>query len=459
MSERQLKVLMYPWLAMGHITPYFHLANKLAQRGHMVTILIPNKAKFLVQSSNHHPSNITLHTITIPHVHPLPPGTETASDIPFHLQTHLATAQDLTRPQFESILDTFQPHLVFYDFTYWVPEAVSASGSQAKCVAYYIVSAAALAFRMVPFRDPPKGKAAVNDDDPCVACAPPGYPSTTIILKPKRMLGLYVPFGEGVTFYQRITTSLKCSDAIAMKTCRGIEGKYCDYLSSQSNKPVLLSGLDLPKPEEVELKACWAEWLNKFHPGSVIFCAFGSQVMLDLSQFQELLLGFEMTKLPFLVAFKPPTGCATVEEAFPEGFVDRVREFGLVTGEWVQQPQILAHPSVGCFVSHCGSGSIWESMLSKNQMVLIPQLQDQVLFTKIFTKDLKVAVEVQRGEDELWVSKESLCKAVKSVMDDNSEIGGLVKKNHEFWRHKLVQPQFMSGYIDHFIKDLHALVN
>ncbi|XP_021747968.1 UDP-glycosyltransferase 79B6-like [Chenopodium quinoa] len=462
MKETQLKVLMHPWLAMGHFIPYLHLANKYAERGHIVTLLLPNKAKNLLQSKNLHPSFITLHTITIPHVHPLPPGTETASDIPFHLQTHLATALDLTRVEFESILVSFQPNLVVYDFTYWVPEAVAASGSQAKCVAYSIVSAVAMAFTMVPSRDPPKDKAVV-EEDACVANAPPGYPSSTVIIDPRTMIrSLHVPFGEGVTFYERITTSLRCSDAIAIKTCREIEGKYCDFLSKQFNKPILLSGLDLPKPNgpsETILEAHWTDWLSQFSPRSVVFCVFGSQVILDVAQFQELLLGFEMTNLPFLVAFKPPTGYATVEEAFPEGFGRRVGDRGVVTGEWVQQPQILAHPSVGCFVSHCGSGSIWECMMSKNQIVLMPQLHEQFLFTKIFTTELKVAVEVERGEDGMWVSRESLSKAIKSVMGENSEISGLVKKNHEIWRQKLAQPVLMSGYFDKFVKDLQVLVS
>uniref|UniRef100_A0A803MBP9 Uncharacterized protein n=1 Tax=Chenopodium quinoa TaxID=63459 RepID=A0A803MBP9_CHEQI len=88
-----------------------------------------------------------------------------------------------------------------------------------------------------------------------------------------------------------------------------------------------------------------------------------------------------MTKLPFLVAFKPPTGCSTVEEAFPEGFTDRI----------------------------CDSLTL-------------------------------------------------LSKAIKSVMDENSEISGLVKKNHDILRQKLAQPGLMSGYFDKFVKDLQALV-
>ncbi|XP_021747954.1 anthocyanidin 3-O-glucoside 2'''-O-xylosyltransferase-like [Chenopodium quinoa] len=457
MEEKQLNILMYPWIAMGHITPYFHLAIKLTERGHKVTLLLPNKAKLQLQSLNHNYSPLlTFHTITIPQVDPLPPGTETASDVPFHLHTHLATAFDLTRPQVGSIVSTLQPDLVFYDFAHWVPEVVSPG---TKYVVYVVVSSAALAFGMVPSRDPPKDRAAIEEDN-CVVNVPHGYPSTKVVLEPRRMLGLYVPLGEGLTLYDRVTTALKRSHVIAIRTCQETEGKYCDYLSSQyNNKPVLFSGPVLPDPEiEGELEGHWAKWLNQFRPNSLVYCSFGSQFVLEVAQFQELLLGLEMTNLPFLVAVKPPTGCATVEEAFPEGFVARTKERGVVTGEWVQQRLILNHASVGCFVSHCGFGSMWESLLSENQIVLIPQLEDQVLNTKIMVEELKVAVEVEKGEDGSWVSKESFCNAIKCVMDDGSEIGGLIKKNHMLWRQILGDPKFMSGYIDKFIKDLQGLV-
>uniref|UniRef100_A0A803MBQ1 Glycosyltransferase n=2 Tax=Chenopodium quinoa TaxID=63459 RepID=A0A803MBQ1_CHEQI len=445
---------------MGHATPFVHLANILAEKGHSVTLLLPNKAKLLLQSSNLYPSLVTIQTITVPHVDPLPPGTQTLSDIPLNLQTHLATALDRFRPEFESILDKIKPNLVVYDFAYWVPEAVAASGIKAKCLTYCVTYASILSLDMVPSRDPPKDKTVV-EENACVACnTPPGNPTTTVTpsVPKKHRSFLDEPRGEGVTFYQRVTTALKCSDAIAIKTCREIEGKYCDKLSNLYNNKPVLTVLDLPEPKEENLDTRWAEWLGRFAPDSVVFCAFGSQIMLNLAQFQEILLGFEMIKLPFLVAFKPPIGYATVEEALPEGFAERVGDRGVVTGEWVQQTQILAHPSVGCFVNHCGSGSIWESMLSKSQIVLVPQLADQKLFSKILVEEVKVAVQVERGEDGSWVSKESLCKAVELVMNEESEIGILVKKNHEIWRKKLLDPGYMRGNINSFINDLESLV-
>ncbi|KAL9246445.1 hypothetical protein vseg_019979 [Gypsophila vaccaria] len=452
MESKKMKVAMYSWFAYGHMTPFLHLANKFAQFGHIVTFVLPKKAITILQPLNLYPSLITLHPINVPHVDPLPLGVETASEIPISLHTHLTTAIDLTRPEFESIMGCVRPDFVFYDSGYWIPEIGSKFGF--KSVYYNVPGAALLAIGMVPARGL-AGRAVTVED---LRELPLGYPSSRVVVEPEKLLFLGSPLGEGLNFYDRITKCLGLSDIIAIRTCRETEGMFCDYISSQYNKPVLLTGPVLPEPDtETELKAHWAEWLGKFGPGSVVFCTFGSQSIIDKAQFQELLLGFEMTNLPFLVALKTPTDCASIEEAIPEGFIEKVGERGRVTGEWVQQPLILAHKSIGCFVNHGAAGAMWESLLSDNQIVLIPHLSDQILNTKIMTEELKVGVEVETGKNG-WVSKESLCKAIMSVMDDKSDIGNLVKKNHQMWKGVFSDPNFMNGYVRNFIEDLQALV-
>ena len=123
---------------------------------------------------------------------------------------------------------------------------------------------------------------------------PPGYPSSIVVLRPHEawMEQLpYAPFGEGVNLYQRLTTDMKCCDALSIRTCQEIERAFCDYIGSQYGKPVLLTGPVLPKPLPTPSEDRWAQWLSGFKLGSVIFCAFGSQNFSEKDQFQELLLG------------------------------------------------------------------------------------------------------------------------------------------------------------------------
>uniref|UniRef100_A0A2N9G4Y1 Glycosyltransferase N-terminal domain-containing protein n=1 Tax=Fagus sylvatica TaxID=28930 RepID=A0A2N9G4Y1_FAGSY len=375
----ELHIAMFPWLAVGHITPFLHLSNELAKRGHRITFLLPKKAQIQLQHLNLHPNLITFHPLTIPHFDGLPHGTETASDIPIHLTHLLAVAMDRTRDQVENFLRATIPDMVFYDNAHWIPEITRQLGIKAVC--NNVVSAAALAIALVPARVVPKARA---------------------------LSFIALPFGDGITFYDRVITAMKESDVISIRTCKEIEGNLCDYMANQFGKSVFLTGPVLPElvkkpleetwakwldgfekfslycvwvqnleknqfqdllgfestglPELVKkpLEETWAKWLDGFEPSSVLYCAFGSQIILEKNQFQELLLGFESTGFPFLIALKPPMGCSTIEEALPEGFEERVKERGRVYGGWVEQPLILSHPSVGCFVSHCGFGSMWE---------------------------------------------------------------------------------------------------
>ncbi|KAK6792788.1 hypothetical protein RDI58_011869 [Solanum bulbocastanum] len=100
------------------------------------------------------------------------------------------------------------------------------------------------------------------------------------------------------------TTVVLCE---SMRTCREIEGTFCDYIATHSEKPILYTGpvLSEPKNEPLEEHGL-SNWLDE--PGSVVFCAFGRQMILEKKQFQELVLGFELTELPFLLVVKPPQG-------------------------------------------------------------------------------------------------------------------------------------------------------
>ena len=264
--------------------------------------------------------------------------------------------------------------------------------------------------------------------------------------------------GTEMSLYVQITYGLIQSDALAYRTYHEFEGPYCDYLRQHYAKPVLLTGPVLPEVPATKLDEKWTNWLCNFKQGTVVYCAFGSQNKLQKDQFQELLLGFELCGQPFLVALSTPDGCATIEEAFPEGFEERVKGRGWVYGGWVPQTLILAHPSIGCSVTHCGYGSMWESLFSDCQIVCVPYLGDQIVGARLMVEQLKVAVEVER-EDSGWISKESLSKAIISVMDEDSEIAGLVKYNHAKLKEELTSEGMQERYLDTFIQNLQGLMD
>ncbi|KAL0710277.1 hypothetical protein Bca4012_017255 [Brassica carinata] len=435
---------MYPWFAFGHMTPYLHLANKLAEKGNRITFLLPKKCQKQLEHLNLFPQNIVFHPLTIPHVDGLPPGAETASDIPVSLGKFLTQAMDLTRDQVEAAVLALKPDLILFDFAYWVPEMARAY--EVKSVCHHVVSASSIAYSLVPDAEP--------------GVPPPGYPSSKVTFRKQDAYSLSPTASSAFKrIINRIITGLKNCDVISLRTCQDIEGKFCDFIELKYQKKVLLTGPMLPELDKtIPLDNQWNHWLTGFEPRSVVFCALGSQINLEKDQFQELCLGMELTGLPFLVAVKPPKDAKTIQEALPEGFEERVKGRGVVWGGWVQQPLLLAHPSIGCFVSHCGFGSMWESLVSDCQIVLLPYLADQVLNTRLMTEELEVSVEVQR-EETGWFTKENLSYAIMSVMNKESELGNNVRGNRVKWKDSLFKSGLMNGHVDKYVEALVNLVH
>ncbi|KAG2299283.1 hypothetical protein Bca52824_035755 [Brassica carinata] len=429
---QKFHAFMLPWFAFGHMTPYLHLANKLAEKGHMVTFLLPKKAQKQLEHLKLFPDSIIFHPLTIPHVDGLPCGAETASDIPVSLVKFLSTAMDLTRYQVETAIVAMRPDLILFDIAHWVPEMAKEHG--VKSMMYNVISATCIAHDLVPGGE--------------FGVPLPDYPSSKVLYRAHDTHALSSFSAYYERFYHRVTTGLMNCDFISIRTCG----------ERQYQRKVLLTGPMLPQQDTNKpLKDSWSHWLNGFGQGSVVFCALGSQITLEKEQFQELCLGMELTGLPFLVAVTPPKGSKTIQEALPDGFEERVKGRGVVWGESVQQLLILAHPSVGCFVSHCGFGSMWESLMSDCQIVLLPYLNDQVLNTRLMTEELEVSIEVQR-EETGWFSKENLSVAVTSVMDKDSEIGNLVQSPYFLVVEVLVSPGLLTGYTDNFVDTLENLL-
>ncbi|PIN06037.1 UDP-glucuronosyl and UDP-glucosyl transferase [Handroanthus impetiginosus] len=393
---------------MGYLTSFLHISNKLAERGHRIFFTLPSKTQSKVQQFNLHSILITFIPIAIPQIEGLPNGTETTSDIPFPLYRNLRRAMDLTEPAIEGYL--------FCDEA--SPDAL-----------------------MEPA---------------------PGFPSSEIKLYKHEArviceINNDKEFGINVKFVERLIMTTDECDAIGFKSCREIEGAYCKFLEKKLKKKIILAGPVLPVPPISSLDEKWKKWLDQFKPKSVIYCAFGSEARLKTDQFQELLLGFELTGLPFLAVPKPPIG-AKAEEALPEGFAERTAKRGVVYGGWVQQQLILSHSSVGCFMTHCGSGSLSEAMVNECQLVLMSHVDDQIINTRLMGGDLRVGVEVEKGDEDGLFTKEGVMKAVKLVMDGDSEIGREVAANHGKWRDFLLKKGLEDCYIGDFVQNLGSLL-
>nr|XP_043640091.1 UDP-glycosyltransferase 83A1-like [Erigeron canadensis] len=116
-------------------------------------------------------------------------------------------------------------------------------------------------------------------------------------------------------------------------------------------------------------------WLDQQPACSVIYIAFGSFTLFNQNQFEELAFGLELSNKPFLWVVRPGMTKETAT-IFPDGYMERIGSRGKIVS-WAPQQKVLAHPSVACFVSHCGWNSTLEGVTNGLPFLCWPYFSDQ----------------------------------------------------------------------------------
>ena len=83
---------------------------------------------------------------------------------------------------------------------------------------------------------------------------------------------------------------------------------------------------------------------------------------------------------------------------------------------------------------------------------------DHIMNARMMSRKLKVGVEVEKGEEDGLFTKESVCKAVNIVMDDENEVGREVRANHAKMRNFLLSSNLESSCVDSFCQKLYDLL-
>nr|GEW10253.1 anthocyanidin 3-O-glucoside 2''-O-glucosyltransferase-like [Tanacetum cinerariifolium]GEX97448.1 anthocyanidin 3-O-glucoside 2''-O-glucosyltransferase-like [Tanacetum cinerariifolium] len=457
MNERKCHIAMFPWFALSHLTLYTQLANMLAKTGHVISFLVPRNALYKLEPLNLHPKLFSFLPITVPDVEGLPQGAETTLDVPPSLRHLIMTAMDKTENNVERILQHLKVDVVFFDFAHWMPSLCRRI--RVKSVNFCAITPVTVAYIFSPARQVDWNKG-ISDSE--LVHPPAGYPLSSIKFHSHELCKFTAQsnrkVGCDMTFVERIYIGLSQSNALACNASRELEGPVIDYLQSQFKKPVLLSGPTVTIPPSSTLSENLSSWLCKFNPRSVIYCAFGTECALTIAQMKELLLGFELTNMPFLAALKPPADVKTIDDAIPEGLLERLEGRGLITGELVQQNLILKHKSIGCFVTHCGWASLCKGLVSNCRLVLLPNGGDQIINSRLMSEVYRVGVEVQKGEEDGVFTKNDVFDAVKKAMDENSEVGKEIKEKHAKIREFLLNKDVKSAHIDSFNQELQDIV-
>ncbi|KAK1440605.1 hypothetical protein QVD17_06434 [Tagetes erecta] len=241
----------------------------------------------------------------------------------------------------------------------------------------------------------------------------------------------------GVYLAQAIDVTL--ADGMLINTWEDLEPQSLDALRNNpilrsvvKHKPVYTVG-PISKPyEPTVLKNEVIEWLDKQPKRSVIYVSFGSGGTISVEQMNELMFGLEMSRQRFVWVVRPPSGKGSDSSFFKggqpsgpdgpcgylsEGFLARTVKVGLVVPSWAPQPEILNHPSVAGFLTHCGWNSTLESITSGVPMIAWPLYAEQKLNATMLAEELKVAVRPEVLPTKKVVGREEVARMVTDLVE------------------------------------------
>ncbi|CAL5322210.1 unnamed protein product [Camellia sinensis] len=408
-KKSKMNVLMLPWLAQGHITPFLELAKKLTNKNfHIYFCSTPiNLISIKKRITDKYSLSIELVEIHLPSLPELPPHYHTTNGLPIHLNSTLKTAFEMASTSFSTILNTLSPDLVIYD--------VSPSWAQSTALSFDIPAVQLMI----------TGATVVSFGQHMIKhCGSVEFPFPAIKLQGFHETQ-FRHFVETVVkeYNDKQVASVNDQPScnfMLYNTFRELEGKYIDYLPVIGEKKVvpvgpLVQGIDDDENEHSEI----IQWLDNKGEYSTLFVSFGSEYFMSKEEIEEIAHGLELSMVNFIWVVRfPEVEKVELEEALPKGFIDRVGERGLVVEGWAPQARILTHSSTGGFVSHCGWNSVLESLKFGVPMVAIPMQYEQPLNAKL-VEEVGVAAEVNRDINGR-LNREEIAQVIRKVVVEKS---------------------------------------
>ncbi|XP_058180254.1 probable UDP-glucosyl transferase 73B6 [Rhododendron vialii] len=418
-------------MAHGHTMPLLDLSKALCCRGLTVTIITtPLNVPDITSKVSKHPQ-ISLRVLPFPRVPDLPEGCENTAHLP---------SPDLIFPFFRATKMLQQPF-----------EGVLREMFENGCLPICVISDFFLEWTL----------------DSCRLFGIPRFASHGMgvlpmaVLKAMHMQGLSsimaisnsdhvkfpqlnLPFafvkgdvpdtiqkGDDEDPWNRFITEVDKADVssagLIVNSFEELEGEYLatleSFLENKANAwcvgPLLLvnnrvetGGIDLKN------QSCpYIDWLDK-QPvqNAVIYVSFGTQFHVSDAQMDEIAMGLEMAGQPFVWVVR------STKWSPPEGWEERVNERGLVARDWVDQRSILAHPSTGGFLTHCGWNSVLESLSSGVPLLAWPMGAEQGLNAKYVVEGMGAGILIPQERKRMEtkeikvIGHDVICDGVKELM-------------------------------------------
>ncbi|KAL9335969.1 hypothetical protein Peur_070457 [Populus x canadensis] len=454
---KKAEVVLIPLPAMGHIVAVVEIAKLLVQRDDRVytTVLVMHPT--LDPSTTKYKESLAASTlpdrmrvINLPRVESITSATKGRNWLTYLIEgqkPHVKEYVSRIRTQFEMNPDS--PRLAGFVFDTFATGLKDVSNEFG--IPWYVFSAAGAAFigsmlHLTALHDEQGGDLTefTNSEDeleiPSLANPIPAKLVPSTVFEKYSLTTFLV--------HARLLTEAR---GILINTFLELESYAVSSLSDGKSPPVypvgpivkhLGDGPDLLSDESNNSRDIM-EWLDDQPPSSVIFLCFGSWGSFKENQVKEIAFALERSGHRFLWSLRKPSQNGKMhspseyenfQSILPQGFLDRTAKIGKLIG-WAPQVEILSHSAVGGFASHCGWNSILESLRFGVPIATWPLYAEQQFNAFQMVIEFGLAFEIKMdyrkdfyGDTEIIVSSDDILKAIKNVMEQDSEIRKKVKE-------------------------------
>lgn len=243
-----------------------------------------------------------------------------------------------------------------------------------------------------------------------------------------------------LNYVQRLVNKSKRANAILFNSFDALEHDVLQSLSSDFSQlyalgpfQLLLEFYKAAIDEETNSisTSLWkedphcVEWLDSYEANAVVYVNFGSITVMTNDQLLEFAWGLANSNKPFLWITRPDlvTGDSAV---LPQEFLEQTKGRGLITS-WCNQEQVLAHPAIGGFLTHCGWNSTVESIINGVPVICWPFFAEQQTNCWYSCTEWGVGMEIDTN-----VKRNEVEKQVIELME--GEKGKEMKRNAMEWR-------------------------
>ncbi|KAL5076272.1 hypothetical protein RYX36_015256 [Vicia faba] len=240
------------------------------------------------------------------------------------------------------------------------------------------------------------------------------------------------------------------SSVIIINTFEELEDEALETLRAKNSNiynigPIHMLGKHFPEKEngfKAIGSSLWKidpkciKWLNKWEPYSVLYINYGSIAVMSDHHLKEFAWGIANSNLPFLWIMRPDVVMGETT-TLPQEFLDEIKDRGYITN-WCSQDEVLTHPSIGGFLTHCGWNSTLETISYGVPTICWPFFADQQTNSRYLCHNWRIGMEINHD-----VKREEITTLVLEML--KGEKGKEIRRKSLEWKKKSEESTELGG--------------